>query len=236
MAPEDAGDRAVGSRCAATTLRIGHADVVIAAVNGSESVTVAGPVEAINTLHADLESSGVFTRRLKVTVPYHSALMDPILDDLASALAVVQPAVPARPLYSTVTGAQVTGAEWDAAYWCANVRQPVRFADAIDTLITEATGSSSRWDRTRWCRATFGKCWRTRLNSVLPCPPSAAARAITTTWSAPSAICTGRLPRQCHAGEPPHRNACRPAGLSLAARQALPPSPARKPATHRRIR
>ena len=115
----------------------GHADVVIAAVNGSESVTVVGPVEAINTLHTDLESSGVFTRRLKVTVPYHCALMDPILDDLASALAVVEPGVPARPLYSTVTGAQVTGAEWDAAYWCANVRQQVRFAAAIDTLITD---------------------------------------------------------------------------------------------------
>ena len=46
------------------------ADVVIAAVNGSESVTVAGPVEAIDALHADLESAG----RLHPPVEGHGAL------------------------------------------------------------------------------------------------------------------------------------------------------------------
>ena len=39
------------------------------------------------------------------------------------------------PLYSTVTAAQVTGPDWDAEYWCANVRQPVRFADAMTAVI-----------------------------------------------------------------------------------------------------
>jgi acyl transferase domain-containing protein len=110
-------------------------DVGIAAVNGPQSVTLAGPVDAIERLQRDLDSSGVWTRRLQVTVPYHSALMDPILDDLVSVLSDVQPQPPGHPLYSTVTATRVSAAEWDAKYWCANVRKPVRFAETIETLI-----------------------------------------------------------------------------------------------------
>ena len=59
----------------------GGLDVVVAAVNSPDSVTLAGPLTAIEHLHRDL-SADVFVRRLRVTVPYHSPLMDPILDDL----------------------------------------------------------------------------------------------------------------------------------------------------------
>ena len=110
-------------------------DVTIAAINGPQSVTLAGPVDAIERLQRDLDASGVWTRRLQVAVPYHSALMDPILDDLVSVLADIQPQPPGHPLYSTVTAAWISAAEWDAKYWCANVRKPVRFAETIETLI-----------------------------------------------------------------------------------------------------
>ncbi|WP_204810122.1 type I polyketide synthase [Mycobacterium riyadhense] len=115
----------------------GAADVVVAAVNGPDSVTLAGPRPAIDALHDELESAGVFVRRLQVTVPYHSPLMDPILDDLATALADVHSAQPERPLYSTVTARRVTSPEWGAEYWCANVRRRVRFRDTVDTLIDD---------------------------------------------------------------------------------------------------
>lgn len=111
-------------------------DVVVAAVNGPDSVTLAGPLTAIEHLYRDL-SADVFVRRLQVTVPYHSPLMDPILDDLATVLADIQPLRPQRHLYSTVTAQQVTLPELGAEYWCANVRRPVRFGDTIETLIDE---------------------------------------------------------------------------------------------------
>jgi acyl transferase domain-containing protein/NAD(P)-dependent dehydrogenase (short-subunit alcohol dehydrogenase family)/acyl carrier protein len=114
----------------------GGPDVVVAAVNSPDSVTLAGPLPAIEQLYRGLAAE-VFVRRLQVTVPYHSPLMDPILDDLVKDLADIQPLRPQRPLYSTVTGQQVTLPEWGTQYWRANVRRPVRFGDTIETLIDE---------------------------------------------------------------------------------------------------
>jgi acyl transferase domain-containing protein/NADPH:quinone reductase-like Zn-dependent oxidoreductase/NADP-dependent 3-hydroxy acid dehydrogenase YdfG/acyl carrier protein len=111
--------------------------VAIAAVNGPASVTVSGPVGALEALQAEWESAGVFVRRLNVSVPYHSALMDPILDDLVAALASLRPTAPSVPLYSSITGLRAVDATHDAAYWRANVRQCVRFVDAINALIDD---------------------------------------------------------------------------------------------------
>lgn len=116
---------------------VGEIDLAVAAINGPDSVTIAGPSGALERLHRLLEADGVFARRLQVTVPYHSPLMDPILGDLAAALAGITPKIPVRKLYSTVTAAQVTAAEWDAGYWCANVRRPVRFRDTVELLIDD---------------------------------------------------------------------------------------------------
>ncbi len=112
-----------------------RADLCIAAVNSPSGVTLAGTHSAIAELSDELTSLGVFTRQLRVEVPYHSHLMDPILSKLTRALADLAPRTPVVPLYSTVTSAQVTGPDWDAEYWCANVRQPVRFADAMTAVI-----------------------------------------------------------------------------------------------------
>lgn len=113
----------------------GAADIVIAAVNGPDSVTLAGPLGEIDELHESWRDSEVFVRRLQVAVPYHSPLMDPILDELSAALAAIEPRRPELPLYSTVTAERVSTPDLDARYWCANVRRPVRFADTVDSLI-----------------------------------------------------------------------------------------------------
>jgi acyl transferase domain-containing protein/NADPH:quinone reductase-like Zn-dependent oxidoreductase/acyl carrier protein len=111
------------------------ADVTVAAVNGPSSLTLAGSHKALDELHSRLTRAGVFARALRVEVPYHSALMDPILPELESALAGLKPSPPSLPLYSTVTGEEATDASWDAAYWRDNVRQPVQFASAIGAMV-----------------------------------------------------------------------------------------------------
>ncbi|MGW4365664.1 type I polyketide synthase [Nocardia takedensis] len=111
--------------------------VDVAAINSASSLTLSGAVDRLDEIAEKLTEDGVFARRLRVEVPYHSRLMDPILDDLRAALADLAPREPKIALYSSVTGARVTGAGWDAEYWCANVREPVRFADAITALSTE---------------------------------------------------------------------------------------------------
>jgi acyl transferase domain-containing protein/NADPH:quinone reductase-like Zn-dependent oxidoreductase/acyl carrier protein len=107
----------------------------IAAVNSPSGVTLAGTHSVIAKLSDELNDLGIFARQLRVEVPYHSHLMDGILPELTQVLADLAPQTPIIPLYSTVTSAPVTGPDWGAEYWCANVRAPVRFADAVTALV-----------------------------------------------------------------------------------------------------
>lgn len=111
--------------------------VDIAAINSGSSLTLSGDVVRLDEIAEKLTKEGVFARRLQVEVPYHSRLMDPILDELRDVLATLEPKTPTVALLSSVTGEQVLGADWDAEYWCANVCEPVRFADAVSALIAE---------------------------------------------------------------------------------------------------
>ncbi|HEY5841335.1 MAG TPA: type I polyketide synthase, partial [Mycobacterium sp.] len=110
-------------------------ELSVAAVNSSTAVTLSGDRDAIMRMYEHLTEAGVFARLLDVEVGYHSHLMDPILGELRSALADLRPQKPSTPLYSTVSGDRVTGPDWDADYWCRNVREPVRFADTVTHLI-----------------------------------------------------------------------------------------------------
>ncbi|MEC3956828.1 SDR family NAD(P)-dependent oxidoreductase [Nocardia sp. CDC153] len=135
------GMLAVGlSETAARELIEGDDSIDVAAINSPTAVTLAGAEERLDRIAESLTEQGVFAKRLRVEVPYHSYLMDPILDELRTVLADLVVSKPNIPLYSTVTGAPVTVADWDAEYWCANVRRPVRFADAITGLV----GAGSR--------------------------------------------------------------------------------------------
>ncbi|GAB4588200.1 type I polyketide synthase [Nocardia sp. IFM 10818] len=135
------GMLAIGlSEAAARELIDGDDRIDIAAINSPTAVTLAGDEQRLDLIAETLTAQGIFAKRLHVEVPYHSYLMEPILDELRTALADLTVSKPTVPLYSTVTGAPVTEADWDAEYWCGNVRQPVRFADAITALI----GAGSR--------------------------------------------------------------------------------------------
>ncbi|MFI9507814.1 SDR family NAD(P)-dependent oxidoreductase [Nocardia sp. NPDC052566] len=111
--------------------------ISVAAVNSPTAVTLAGDRDAIGRMYERVSETGTFARILNVEVGYHSHLMDPILDEIGAVLADLRPRTPDVPLYSTVHAGAVTGAEWDAAYWCRNVREPVRFADTMTGLIAD---------------------------------------------------------------------------------------------------
>ncbi|MFX0575234.1 type I polyketide synthase [Nocardia nepalensis] len=109
--------------------------VCVAAVNSSSAATLSGDVAVLDQIRAALTEEGVFAKALRVEVPYHSHLMDPILGELSAVLADLEPEPGWAPLWSTVTGTALTGTEWGAQYWCRNVREPVRFGAAIDDLL-----------------------------------------------------------------------------------------------------
>jgi acyl transferase domain-containing protein/NAD(P)-dependent dehydrogenase (short-subunit alcohol dehydrogenase family)/acyl carrier protein len=108
--------------------------VAIAAVNSAQAITLSGDASALATIAGQLEQQGLFARFLNVAVPYHSPLMDPLKQPLWQALQGIQVQEPQIPLYSTVTGALSTTAEWGAEYWPDNVREPVLFQQAIQQI------------------------------------------------------------------------------------------------------
>ncbi|HEX2927837.1 MAG TPA: amino acid adenylation domain-containing protein [Ruminiclostridium sp.] len=109
----------------------------IAAINAAGSVTVSGDEAALNEFMQPLTEKGVFCKLLKVQIPFHSAYMDPIKDDLLRELADIKPNKTKVSLYSTARGCLVDGAELDASYWWENVRGSVLFKDALDNILKD---------------------------------------------------------------------------------------------------
>ncbi|MBF6370411.1 SDR family NAD(P)-dependent oxidoreductase, partial [Nocardia puris] len=103
--------------------------VSIAAVNGPESVVISGPADAVDRVVAALD---VRHKRLTVSHAFHSALMEPMLEEFRAVAESVTYARPSLPWVSTLTGAQIDTV--DAGYWVRQIRQAVRFADAASTL------------------------------------------------------------------------------------------------------
>jgi len=109
--------------------------VAIAAVNAPQQLTLSGDERDLHEISASLERSGVFCRFLPGSYAFHSAQMDPIEEMLRGDFASTAPAATKIPMISTVTGQQVGGQELNASYWWRNVRQPVRFASAIEQAL-----------------------------------------------------------------------------------------------------
>ncbi|MFI2208023.1 SDR family NAD(P)-dependent oxidoreductase, partial [Streptomyces sp. NPDC020192] len=103
--------------------------VELAAVNGPSSVVLSGNEEAV--LAEAARWSGRRTKRLSVSHAFHSHLMDPVLEDFRRVLESVTFHAPKLAFVSSVTGAVVGEELCDPGYWVRNVRETVRFADAV---------------------------------------------------------------------------------------------------------
>ena len=103
----------------------------IAAVNTPNSVVLSGEPEALELALARLAARGMSHRLLPVQYAFHSAQMAPLQPLLVDALAGVRGRPPQIAVYSTVTGERADDTVFDAAYFARNMRQTVRFAQAI---------------------------------------------------------------------------------------------------------
>jgi len=112
--------------------------IEIAAINSERSVTVAGDLVAIAALGDKASQLGIAWRALDLDFAFHSATMEPIREDLVGDLAEISSATPVSELVSTVTGGRVDSGTLDASHWWRNIRDPVRFADAVAALIADS--------------------------------------------------------------------------------------------------
>jgi acyl transferase domain-containing protein/NADPH:quinone reductase-like Zn-dependent oxidoreductase/SAM-dependent methyltransferase/acyl carrier protein len=108
--------------------------ITIAAFNGPNSLTLAGPKLSLEAIAAELEAEEVFARFVRVDHPFHHPLMRPASESLETELIDLAPQPETIPFYSTVTGKRCAGIECVAAHWGRGIRQPVQFAPAVDAL------------------------------------------------------------------------------------------------------
>ncbi|AZQ74436.1 acyltransferase domain-containing protein [Streptomyces luteoverticillatus] len=109
-------------------------DVGIAAVNGPDSVVIAGDETTALSIAEALAAQGHRTKRLVVSHAFHSPLMEPMLEEFRRTLDGLTFNAPTIPVISTVTGRSATPELLaDPDYWIDHARNPVRFLDAIHT-------------------------------------------------------------------------------------------------------
>ncbi|TKB99643.1 polyketide synthase [Pedobacter cryotolerans] len=112
-------------------------DLSIAAINSQKLVVVAGPTAQIERLAKQLSQKEIINKPLFTSHAFHSAMMDPVLDDYQKIVAEVKLNKPNIPVISTVTGKILSDSEAiSIAYWTAHLRKPVLFLAAISTALS----------------------------------------------------------------------------------------------------
>ncbi|WP_420717353.1 type I polyketide synthase [Streptomyces sp. WM6378] len=108
--------------------------VGVAAVNGPESVVVSGLRDEVHDLRDRLVADGRSAKLLPVDHAFHSPLMDPVLEEFATALQSLPGGGELSiPIVSTRTGREATLQELTSVeHWVDHVREPVRFHDAVE--------------------------------------------------------------------------------------------------------
>ncbi len=106
----------------------------VAAYNGANTV-LSGPATDLDNAVAVLTADGVRCDWLDTSHAFHSALLDPILDEFESYAQQFDFKPPQRILIDNRTGTTLgRSVPLDAAYWRRHARQPVQFAKSVRTL------------------------------------------------------------------------------------------------------
>ncbi|MFE6692178.1 type I polyketide synthase, partial [Streptomyces sp. NPDC057743] len=108
----------------------------IAAVNGPSVTVVSGDAAALDEVQAAWEAKDIRVRRIPVDYASHSPHVEALRDRILADLASITPEATSVGFFSTLTGELTDTAGLDADYWYRNLRQTVRFQDAVQAAVT----------------------------------------------------------------------------------------------------
>nr|WP_053674773.1 type I polyketide synthase [Streptomyces sp. NRRL B-1140] len=117
--------------------------ITVAAVNGPDSVVVAGDAAALEEFTADCAGREVRARRIPVDYASHSPHVEQLRDTLPDLLADIEPRPSAIAFHSTVLGERIDTSLLDAEYWYTNLRQPVLFEQTVRSLAGPGTDTAA---------------------------------------------------------------------------------------------
>jgi phthiocerol/phenolphthiocerol synthesis type-I polyketide synthase D len=116
---------------ATEALIVDYPDVTLAVYASPHQTIIGGPAEQVDAVVSAAQRRNLCAQRINMEAASNTALMDPILPELVSALADLTPQSPRIPYISTVADTAEPAPVLDAEHWVANVRQPARFSQAI---------------------------------------------------------------------------------------------------------
>ncbi|MET8161904.1 type I polyketide synthase [Sphaerisporangium sp. NPDC005289] len=114
--------------------------VSIAVVNSPAQVVVSGDPEAVAALVEAVKAEGARAREIAVDYASHSHHIERVETAVRDTLAPTRPRRGRVPLFSTVTGDWLGDTPADAGYWYANLRERVRFEEAVRGLADQDYG------------------------------------------------------------------------------------------------
>ena len=111
--------------------------VEIACENAPASTVICGKETDLQPIVGELERRNLQNRLIPGNIAFHSSAMNPLKDDALTALSFLNDCNfdADIPLISSVTSEQTE--RLDSAYWWSNIRQPVRFAGAMETIMRD---------------------------------------------------------------------------------------------------
>ena len=111
--------------------------VEIACENSPISTVVCGDEAEFGPIIEELERRNLQHQLIPGNVAFHSSAMDPIHDAVLTAMAFLDDHEfhAEIPMISSVTGR--TMERLDSSYWWSNIRQPVRFLTAMETILRD---------------------------------------------------------------------------------------------------
>lgn len=110
--------------------------VALAGINSPNLIVLSGPHEALAAIDSELKLQGVLSSPLHTSHAFHSSMMEDSVQPFADIVAQYPLRAPKRPIISTLTGGWVSPEEMlQPLYWARQMREAVRFAPAIETLL-----------------------------------------------------------------------------------------------------
>lgn len=110
-------------------------DIAVAAINTPDSCVVAGSYEAIQALSDTLVAAEIPVARLRTSHAFHSAMMDPAVDEFTKTVATVRLSAPQIPFVSNVSGNMAGEEVLEPAYWGRHIRETVRFSEGLQGIL-----------------------------------------------------------------------------------------------------
>ncbi|SPM37844.1 polyketide synthase [Mycobacterium numidiamassiliense] len=108
-----------------------YPQVTLAIYASPRQTVVAGPTPTIDEVVEKVRAQGYFAGRVNIEVAPHNPAMDPLQPLMRAELADLTPRPPTIPIISTTYADLDAHPVFDAEHWATNMRNPVRFQQAI---------------------------------------------------------------------------------------------------------